>query len=134
MMMILRFLLLFCLLASGASGESTFLEETSLATSSEWEGWLSKGEKESGSFQDKFLHMLLVLGLMVAFMWLASFALKRLMRSRITTIGSGTGRIAIVESRYLSPRATLHLVSVDGKTHLIAESPTQVTHLAEVKE
>ena len=83
---------------------------------------------ESDTFQSKFLNMLFILALLIGFMLLASWALKRMMRTKVTQLNTGSS-IKILETRYLSPRATLYLLDVDGHKLLIAESPTTVTHL-----
>lgn len=86
-------------------------------------------EKESDTFQSKFFNMLFILGLLICFMMLASWALKRLMRTKITNLNTASN-IKVIETRYLSPRATLYLVEVLNQTFLIAESPTTVTTVA----
>lgn len=91
--------------------------------------WHDRLEKESDTFQTKFFHMLFILGLLIAFMILASWALKRMMRTKITQLNTANS-IKVLETRYLSPRATLYLVEAENRTFLIAESPTTVTYLA----
>lgn len=86
-------------------------------------------EHESDTFQAKFLNMLFLLALLIGFMILASWALKRLMKTKINQLNT-TNNIKILETRYLSPRATLYLVEIVDQTFLIAESPTTVTYLA----
>ena len=85
--------------------------------------------RESDTFQAKFLNMLFLLGLLVAFMILASWALKRMMRSKITQLNIASN-IKVMETRQLSPRSTLYIVEVQDKAFLIAETPTSVTYLA----
>ncbi len=46
----------------------------------------SKQVKEQDTFQGKFLNMLFILGLLIGFMILASWLLKKMMKSRITQI------------------------------------------------
>ena len=93
------------------------------------QGWIETGEKESDTFQAKFFHMLLILFLLIAFMFIASWALKRLMKSKLSNMNMGS-TIKVIESRSISPRATLHVVAVNNQNFLIAESPTTVTYLA----
>lgn len=78
---------------------------------------------ETDSFQAKFFNMLFVLGLLIGFMILASYMLKRMMHSRVTQIND-TSVVKVLETRTLSPRTTLYLLDVQGKKLLIAESPT----------
>ncbi len=84
---------------------------------------------ETDTFQTKFINMLVILGLLIGFMILASWALKRMMRTRLANLNTGS-TIKVLETRQLSPRAVLHLVEVQGQTVLIAESPTTVSYLA----
>lgn len=93
------------------------------------EAWPNQVERESDTFQAKFFNMLLILALLIGFMMLASWALKRMMRSKMTNLNTA-GNIKVLETRYLSPRATLYLVEVRDQNFLIAESPTHVTYLA----
>jgi flagellar protein FliO/FliZ len=88
-------------------------------------------DHETDTFQSKFLNMIFVLGLLIGFMILASWALKRMMKTRVGTLNTA-GDIKIIETRYLSPRATLYVVEIHQKTFLIAESPTTVTFLSEL--
>lgn len=92
------------------------------------EGWLDHPQKESDTFEAKFFNMLLILGLLIGFMILASWALKRLMKTKLTQMNTGS-HIKVLETRYLSPRATLYVVEVQNQAFLIAESPTSVTYL-----
>lgn len=89
----------------------------------------SAGDRKSDSFESKFFNMLFILGLLIAFMLLASWALKRMMKSKMTHLNTGSS-IKVLETRYLSPRATLYLVEIHNQNFLIAESPTSVTYLA----
>lgn len=86
-------------------------------------------EHESDTFQAKFLNMLFILGLLIAFMILASWALKRMMKSKITQLNTAS-HIKILETRQISPKTTLHLIEVQDKAFLIAESPSSTTYLS----
>jgi flagellar protein FliO/FliZ len=86
-------------------------------------------EHEADTFQAKFLNMLFILGLLIGFMILASWTLKRMMKSRISQLNVGS-TIKISETRSLSPRSTLYLVEVNGQNILIAETQTTITQLA----
>lgn len=91
--------------------------------------WKGQRESETDNFQAKFFNMLLILGLLIGFMILASWALKRMMKTKMTQLNSGS-HIKVLETRYLSPRASLHLIEVEDHAFLIAESPTAVTFLS----
>ena len=90
-------------------------------------------ERESDTFQTKFFNMLFILGLLIGFMLLASWALKRMMKSKMTQLNTASN-IKVLETRYLSPRATLYLVEIENQTFLIAESPTSVSYLATLSQ
>lgn len=86
-------------------------------------------ERESDTFQAKFLNMLFLLALLIGFMILASWALKRLMKTKISQLNTASN-IKVLETRYLSPRATLYLIEIQDQAILIAESPTAVSCVA----
>lgn len=85
-------------------------------------------QEETDSFESKFFNMIWILGLLIGFMFLASWSLKRMMKSKMTHMNSGSS-IKVLETRYLSPRATLYLIEIQDQNFLIAESPTSVTYL-----
>jgi flagellar protein FliO/FliZ len=82
--------------------------------------------KEPDNFQGKFFNMLLVLGLLIGFMILASSMLKRLNQSRLQQVNQ-TSAIKIIETRALSPRSSLYLITFNNQEILIGES-TQGIH------
>lgn len=90
-------------------------------------------EHEADTFQAKFLNMLFLLALLIGFMILASWSLKRLMKTKIKNLNTAS-TIKVLETRYLSPRATLYLVEVQNHTILMAESPTTMTFLATIPQ
>lgn len=90
---------------------------------------LNPALKETDTFQAKFLNMLFILALLIGFMILASWALKKMMKSRITQINQASS-IKVLETRQLSPKSVLYLIEVEGEILLIGESPTAVTHIA----
>ena len=92
------------------------------------EGWHEHLGEETESFEAKFFNMLFILALLIGFMILAAWALKRMMKSKMTQLNTGSS-IKILETRYLSPRATLYLIEIQGQNVLIAESPTVVSFL-----
>ena len=63
---------------------------------------IDRVEHESDTFQAKFLNMLFILALLIGFMILASWALKRLMKTKINQLNT-TNNIKVLETRYLSP-------------------------------
>lgn len=86
-------------------------------------------EKESDTFEQKFANMLIVLGLLIAFMIIAAWALKRMMKTRISGINMSSA-IKIIETRNLSPRSTLYLLEVNGHPLLVGETASGITKLA----
>jgi flagellar biogenesis protein FliO len=89
----------------------------------------STTDMEGETFQAKFIRMLVLLGLLIGFMILASWALKRMMKTKVDPLNIDRV-IKLLETRYLSPRATLHLVEIEGQRFIIGESPTAMTHIA----
>jgi flagellar biogenesis protein FliO len=122
---------LFCLAFSGTS----FSQEE--ANHSDFYHYINDDSasegKETENFQAKFINMLIILGLLIGMMIVASWTLKRMMRTRVAQMNTAS-EIKIQESRHLSPRATIHLIDVQGEQLLIAESPTSVTLLAKMKD
>lgn len=80
------------------------------------------------NFFGQFLYMLLMLGLLIGFLFFVSWFLKRLLRTKIQQANTGS-LIKIVESRTLSTKATIHILEIEGKTFIVAEGPSYVTHL-----
>lgn len=97
--------------------------------SSDHEIWTHDILHEKDSFQAKFLNMLIILALLIGFMILASMMLKRMMKTRVSHLNHAS-LIKVVETRHLSPKATLYLVEVQDQMLLVAESPTSLNHLA----
>lgn len=88
-------------------------------------------DKDADNFQAKFFNMLLVLGLLIGFMILASWMLKRMTRVRVEQLNTASD-IKILETRHLSPKSTIYLLDVMGQGLVIAETPTNVSHLATI--
>jgi flagellar protein FliO/FliZ len=97
----------------------------------EFDHLLHEGDKESDTFQAKFIRMLVLLGLLIGFMLLASSMLKRMMRKRLNNQNVGSS-IKILETRYLSPKSTVYLLDIRGKGYIIAEAHSNVTLLTTV--
>lgn len=119
---------------------SSFLfsqHSTSDHPSNPWENPLFSGSsqehptayQEGETFQSKFVRMLVILALLIGFMILAAWTLKRMMKTRVNQLNVASS-IKVLETRTLSPRSTLYLIEVEGQNFLIAESPNMVSHLA----
>lgn len=95
----------------------------------DWEHHFESGTPDD--FQAKFFHMLYILALLIGFMMLASWSIKRLMKNKMTNLNTSSN-IKVLETRYLSPRATLYVIEIEGKTFLIGESPSNVSYLSTI--
>lgn len=84
---------------------------------------------EPDNFQAKFMNMLFILALLIAFMILASWMLKRMMRARITQVNQASF-IKVIETRQLSPKSTLYFIQIENEYLLLGESPTTLSHIA----
>lgn len=85
-------------------------------------------ETEPDNFQAKFFNMLFFLALLIAFMLLASWAIKRIGKNRLNQLNS-LSDIKIIETRYLSAKTTIYVLEIYGQNIVIAESHTGVTYL-----
>ena len=81
-------------------------------------------------FFDEFIQMMIYLTGIVAFMVLFMWILKKMMSVKIEQ-SNRSSAIKIVESRTLSQKTTLYVVSFQDKTYTIAESLNGVTRLGE---
>lgn len=88
---------------------------------------------ETSDFKGKFFNMLFILGLIIGFMILASFMLKKMMHSRVVQINEAS-LIKVLETRSLSPRTTLYVLEIQGKNLLVAESPTGTSLLTNLSD
>lgn len=127
---LLRLLTLLCLL----SGPISILAQFNPPL------WAEEGEDNSASsdtdpsvdsFGSKVAHMLVILSLLIGFMILAAWMLKRMMNSRLTQINQ-TSVIKVIETRALSPRSSLYLLDINGQQILIAESHGGVNYLTAI--
>lgn len=88
-------------------------------------------DKEADNFTSKFFNMLFVLTLLIGFMILASWMLKRMARSRVDQLNTAS-EIKVLETRHLSPKATIYLLDVMGQGLVIAESHIGISHLTTI--
>ncbi|HYG40740.1 MAG TPA: flagellar biosynthetic protein FliO, partial [Cytophagales bacterium] len=95
--------------------------------------WSPQPPKESDNFQAKFLNMLFILGLLIGFMILASWALKRMMKARVTQINQ-TSLIKLLETRPLSPKSIVYLIEIENTKILVGESQNGLNYLASFPE
>jgi flagellar biogenesis protein FliO len=92
---------------------------------------IDRTNRETDNFQAKFINMLVMLALLIGLMLLASWFLKRMMRTRLNQMNTSSS-IKILETRYISPKTTIHLLDILGKGIVIAESNTGANYLTEI--
>ncbi len=86
---------------------------------------------ESTDFTGEFLHMLVVLGGIIAFLILATWVVRKLQTARFQ--GSNRSNlIRILESRQLSTRSAVHFIEILNKGIIIGESHAGLVRLAEL--
>jgi flagellar biogenesis protein FliO len=81
-----------------------------------------------GSFIGEFFYMLLMLGILISIVMFTSWFLKRMLHSRVEQINAAS-TIKVLEKRSLSQKTHLYLIEHEGKSLLIAETPTHVVPL-----
>ncbi|MDP1881218.1 MAG: flagellar biosynthetic protein FliO [Parachlamydiaceae bacterium] len=91
----------------------------------------SDSDNQPDSFQAKFRKMLTLLALIIAFMIIAAWSLKKLMKTKLVKLNTDSA-IKVIETRSLSPKSTLYLVEIEDQTILIAETGSSVTHLSTI--
>lgn len=74
------------------------------------------------------LRMMTALGIILVFLALSYWLLKRFLRHRQTK-GGNAQAIQVIEKRMISPKTMLYLVEVDGKKILFAESHLEIQEL-----
>lgn len=74
--------------------------------------------------------MLLMLGLLLAAVFLATAFLRKMLNAKYEQQNTSS-QIKIIEKRPLSQRTTLYILEIDKKTLLIAETPSSVVALSE---
>lgn len=119
MKMIVKFLLCFLLVTAFAVGAETPSEPTTTEVPQEFD-----------RFYGQFFKMMSILILIVLFLACVTWFLKRTLNSRLQKMGSDS-LIQIVDRRILTPRTTIYVLSVLGKTVVLAETHHGVTPLNE---
>lgn len=80
------------------------------------------------NFIGEFFYMLLMLALLISLVMFTSWFLKRMLHSRIEQMNASS-TIKILEKRSLSQKSHLYLIEHEGKTLMIAETPTHIVPL-----
>jgi len=85
------------------------------------------------SYEGAFFKMMLTLALLLVFIFISVWLLRRLSRGRLAQLNNSRS-IKILERRPLSGKSILYLVEVEGKRIVIAESQLEVRPLATLPE
>lgn len=88
---------------------------------------------DDGHFTMQLLHMFLMLGLLIGLLLFTSWFLKRMMQSRIQQVNVNSA-IRVLEQRAISTRTTVYALDIEGKTYILAETPTSITPLYPITE
>lgn len=80
------------------------------------------------NFIGEFFYMLLMLTLLITLVMFTSWFLKRMLNSRMEQMNASS-TIKVLEKRSLSQKTHLYLIEHEGKSLLIAETPTHVVPL-----
>jgi flagellar biogenesis protein FliO len=102
-----------------------------LPPAEELDSFFNKPERED-DYHTKFTNMLGILALLISFMILASWAIKRMMKTRISQLNTQSS-IKVLETRYLSPKSTIYLLDVMGQAILVGESSAGLHPLSKVQ-
>lgn len=86
----------------------------------------------SSRFFQEFLHMLSILGIMIAVLLLAAWFMKRLVAGRVQQ-GNSSSSIKILERRGLTAKTAIYLIEIDEHRIAISESSNGATLLFHVK-
>ncbi len=95
------------------------------------ESQLPPFQRES-SFSSEIWGFSVTLGVILFFLVLAAWALKRMMASRVQILNESS-RIKILERRNLAPKLAVYVLEVEGKGIVICETPTGVELLTTFK-
>lgn len=95
--------------------------------------WAAAGQQqgESFSFLSSFLQMIAALGLVVGLIFLAYYAMTRLV-GKMPGVPAAGRQIRILEVRSLGPRKALVLVEVGGEYLLLSSSGDQLSLIKQI--
>jgi flagellar protein FliO/FliZ len=86
---------------------------------------------EGYDYTAQFLKMILSLGALFALLFVGMWLMRRFYRGR-QAWGNNHSSIKIIERRPLTPKASLYVVEVEGRSLLIGLSPQGVHRVAEL--
>ena len=75
--------------------------------------------------------MLFTLGIMLAFLMLGAWLLKRVFNNRMMQVNKSSA-IKVLERRNLAPKSAIYLVEICGQGLVIGETPAGLTRLGEI--
>lgn len=85
---------------------------------------------DTNRFLSEFISMVATLGLIISLILIFAWFLKRMVNTRQEQANE-TSIIKMIERRSLSPKTAIYLLEIEGKSLIIAESPSGVTRLSE---
>lgn len=87
---------------------------------------------EDNRFFEEFLHMLLILGFIVAGLLFASWLLKRVMSNRLEQMNVSSA-IKVLERRPITPKSSIYLLEIHDRRIVVGESLNGLTLLADFR-
>lgn len=85
---------------------------------------------DTDKFLSEFMNMLTTLGVLILFIFIATWFLKRMMNVKVQQMNT-TSLIKIVERRSLSPKTVLYLLEIRDQEVAIAETAHGITVLGQ---
>ncbi len=85
------------------------------------------------NYQASLMKMFFMLILLIAFLILTVWLLKKFINSRMQLAAQGKS-IQILERRTISPKSILYLLEIDGEKFLISESQVQIQKIERLKD
>jgi len=85
------------------------------------------------NYQASLMKMFFMLILLIAFLILTVWLLKKFINSRMQLAAQGKS-IQILEKRTISPKSILYLLEIDGEKFLISESQVQIQKIERLKD
>jgi len=111
---------------------TTLQEETGPTFPAAFEEELKKAEEQGESkFYSEFMNMLFYLGIIVAFIFVFLWILKRLLSSQMQQ-ANVTSSVKILERRALTQKTSIYVLQVFGRVLTVADSTNGVTLLSDV--
>lgn len=86
---------------------------------------------ETSQLYVEFFKMILMLAVIITFLLLVMWFIKRMMSARIEQMNV-TSTIKVTERRLLTPKTAIYVIEVDNRRLVIAESSNGVTSLGSV--